>query len=339
MKQVLVIVLTIALISCSKNQPSTTTNNKIEDPLVNIEKDLISFIDSNAQLNAIPKQKDSLRGNYYFSIGDEFYELADYRNALNSYLLAEKYKYDKMHLALYNISCMYSLLHDTKSSITYLELALNSGYTFFDQISSDDDLINTRRTEEYIVIMEKHTYTKSFKSSSDESFINKKYLLSGIPISHINGIDFSKLQKIDNDQFDNIANKYKVSFPDELLDYCFIRLTYNGLNKIVQLELINDYRASTGVLTSIISFDAEGYCNVIKQKGYSKMDTRVNRNGDVLHIYDSYFSAGAPDAEGEFHSYFLLSKNGEVLEVASSGYEKITQTDGKFYFILNDGKR
>lgn len=92
--------------------------------------------------------------HYGNSLSNTFSSLYD---AINAYQLAIDLNYDKPYLAYYNIACAYSKVAENKGKInisykealSYLELAINNGYTNFDHIQRDDDLAFLRSQPEW----------------------------------------------------------------------------------------------------------------------------------------------------------------------------------------------
>ncbi|HHT97611.1 MAG TPA: hypothetical protein GXZ90_06930 [Clostridiales bacterium] len=328
------IITLLVLISCtekaSKNIDALTSN----DISIDLEEKIDTLIANSIFLKEKDKPEQSLRGEYYYDIGNKLFEIIDYQNSIDSYLLSIKYSYSKLYFSYYNISCAYSLLNQVNDSMDYLKLALDNGYVFYDHINNDEDLINTRKSIEYNALMKQYTYMLCYQTIKEHSFSKDRYVLFNDTISHIDGINIDSIIRIEESEYNRIAESNRPYFEDSYLDITYLRLTYNGLNKIVKLESITDYRASTGILRTILQFDDKGYINNINEKSITKKTMTVNRIDDILHIYGTYSYGGVPDVDGVFQSFYLLSKNGELIEKSICGYEKITQSDGNVYYDI-----
>lgn len=98
----------------------------------------------------------------YFELANVCTEKKDYDNALAAFHIAEQLGYEPVSKVYYNIACVYSLQEKENESATYLEYAIEAGYSNLDQIKADSDLAYLRKS--YIF---EATYQEALSGSSD----------------------------------------------------------------------------------------------------------------------------------------------------------------------------
>ena len=89
----------------------------------------------------------------YYEWGNTYMDTKDYRQALAAYHMSEQLGFEPLSKLLYNAACAYSLMNEKDSAVTYLEYAMEAGYTNSDQILKDPDLAVARQHEQFQAIL------------------------------------------------------------------------------------------------------------------------------------------------------------------------------------------
>lgn len=102
----------------------------------------------------------------YYELGNVYLDLKDYDLALSAYKISEQLGYEPFANLLFNISCAYSLTENVEMSANYLEYAIQAGYSNFQNIEKDVDLLNLRKS----VLFNTH-YQRALEGVSDKDNI------------------------------------------------------------------------------------------------------------------------------------------------------------------------
>ena len=114
---------------------------------------------------AVIRYERALRHNEKFkealiNLSTAFMKINDFDKALQT-LQAGQSQFPKEPLFDYNFACYYSLKENPGPGVLALKKAVEKGFKQFDQIESDSDLGNLRKSEEYKIWKETLTSTKA----------------------------------------------------------------------------------------------------------------------------------------------------------------------------------
>jgi hypothetical protein len=114
----------------------------------------------------------------------------------------QKVKYDgAMSSLFYNLSCAFSLINQQDSSVKYLQKAVDSGYSNYNWIKKDSDLINIRENEKYLSLIEKLRQTYDYEEILRQNPTYRKEL------QDIPGYGYQSSQALELKKF---SDKYKL---------------------------------------------------------------------------------------------------------------------------------
>ena len=85
----------------------------------------------------------------YYELGNASMDAKDYQKARSAFKVGEQLGFEPLSKLLYNTACAWSLSHQPDSALTYLEYAMEAGYTNGDQIMKDPDLAEARSAENF----------------------------------------------------------------------------------------------------------------------------------------------------------------------------------------------
>ena len=74
---------------------------------------------------------------------------------MRSYEYVAKTSEKQRGLALYNITCAYSVTNDKQKALKYLEKAIAAGWNNLDHMESDPDMDNIRDEPEYSALLKR----------------------------------------------------------------------------------------------------------------------------------------------------------------------------------------
>ncbi|MBV8254592.1 MAG: hypothetical protein JO154_18465 [Chitinophaga sp.] len=125
----------------------TTTKDK------NAEKEFLEALDlyrnKKKAGQSIPLFKSSIlkqpQAKAYYELGNALLDGGKYKEAIQSFDMAEQLNYTPLHKLLYNKACAYSLDNNEEKGMYYLVSAIEFGYTNLDNIMKDKDLANLRK--------------------------------------------------------------------------------------------------------------------------------------------------------------------------------------------------
>jgi hypothetical protein len=114
----------------------------------------------------------------------------------------QKVKYDgAISSVFYNLSCAFSLINQKDSSVKYLQKAVDSGYSNYNWIKKDSDLINIRENEKYLSLIEKLRQTYDYEEILKQNPTYRKEL------QDIPGYGYQSNQALELKKF---SDKYKL---------------------------------------------------------------------------------------------------------------------------------
>lgn len=90
----------------------------------------------------------------------------------------------------YDAACLYSIMGDTVTSISHLQLALEHGYRCFAHIENDRDLNNIRKTQEFIELIDefKRKHETEIETKDNSNQISVEDSVAEVPFTKENGI-------------------------------------------------------------------------------------------------------------------------------------------------------
>lgn len=86
----------------------------------------------------------------YYELGNALIDAQNYKEAIESFHMAEKFDYNPISKVLYNLACAYSLSEDTDNALKYVQLAIENGYNNANHLLSDPDLEFARKLPEFM---------------------------------------------------------------------------------------------------------------------------------------------------------------------------------------------
>jgi tetratricopeptide (TPR) repeat protein len=90
---------------------------------------------------------------HYFKLGNCFYFLKDYGQALKAFLFSEELGYRDVYYSYYNAACVASLMKDLEKGIEYFRQAVSLNYADFGLFKADGDLAYLRTSTEFGAII------------------------------------------------------------------------------------------------------------------------------------------------------------------------------------------
>ena len=93
---------------------------------------------------------------WYFFLGNAHYFLKEYPESIRAFEMAVTLKHKSPQYVYYNAACSASLMDDVGGSLSFLDMAIDSGFTDFGHIGRDSDLANVRQSFDFIMLMRKH---------------------------------------------------------------------------------------------------------------------------------------------------------------------------------------
>lgn len=100
----------------------------------------------------------------YYEMGNASMDAKDYQHALKAFRMGEQLGFEPLSKLLYNTACVWSLLGQKDTAVTYLEYAIEAGYANTDQIMKDADLAIARTSELF-----KETFQSAMSGQGDEA--------------------------------------------------------------------------------------------------------------------------------------------------------------------------
>ncbi len=132
-------------INLGKTLPKTSTQNFLRgiDHLKNTHDTDSAIYLLRASILNYPSLKA------YYELGNAYYETSDFKNAMNSYQMAEKLGYEPFGTIMFQIAKIKSVLNEVEMAGNYLEYAIQSGFVDMEAIATDTSLRNLR-SDSYI---------------------------------------------------------------------------------------------------------------------------------------------------------------------------------------------
>lgn len=186
----IIIIVPLIIISCSNHRSKYLNSKfafdkryKLEDnkntliPLADKFTEVGLFYYKQKQdLKAIEQYEKSLdmypSANTYYYYGNSLTNIGENENSIKAYNIALELDYKNPELAFYNIACSYSKLKDFEKSIEYLKDAILSGYSMFNHILQDPDLIMLRNSNKWKIYY--NDLLQLFNKGNSEFLIGNK---------------------------------------------------------------------------------------------------------------------------------------------------------------------
>lgn len=116
----------------------------------------------------------------------------------------QKVKYDgAISSVFYNLSCAFAIINQNDSSVKYLQKAVDSGYSNYNWIKKDSDLINIRENDKYLSLVEKLRQTYDYEEILRQNLTYRKEL------QDIPRYEYQSNQAL---ELINLLNKYNLDF-------------------------------------------------------------------------------------------------------------------------------
>lgn len=132
----------------------------------------------------------------YYELGNVCMDKADIKMAIDAYKMAEGMSYEPLSLVLYNLSCAYSRSEDAEKSLSYLQLAIENGYTNLEHIMSDSDLVFVRKDANFSETVK----TSMAGNTSSDAVLFTMYKSHFTSLAMPYTLDEANSQKIDFDK-------------------------------------------------------------------------------------------------------------------------------------------
>lgn len=124
-------------------------------------------------------------GYAYFLLGDYFFELRRFNDAIEAYQISRDLNYEKSYYSLYNMACAYSRMKQFDESYEFLIFALKEGYEHYDWIFKDNDMSNLLNSDEYADLIYFDIWRIRQNNSIQPMEISKNVLNLSIPYSEL----------------------------------------------------------------------------------------------------------------------------------------------------------
>ncbi|MFZ5553533.1 MAG: tetratricopeptide repeat protein [Bacteroidota bacterium] len=86
----------------------------------------------------------------YYELGNALIDAQNYKEAIESFHMAEKMDYNPLSKVLYNLACAYSLNENGEQALKYVQLAIENGYNNAGHLLTDADLEFARKDPEFM---------------------------------------------------------------------------------------------------------------------------------------------------------------------------------------------
>ena len=103
--------------------------------------DSISYLKEAAYAN--PNNK------IYFELAEKLFELKDYSESMNSYIISADLGYENKSYAYYNAACAASMANDLTNGLMFLKMALDEGYSHWNYLEKDNDISFLRESDSF----------------------------------------------------------------------------------------------------------------------------------------------------------------------------------------------